>query len=132
MLIPQPPCDLLGRPVLLEFTRYDPLQSWAPGEQTGLGSACCIPSHLVGLSGPIAFSTSVPSDFLADRGDSPLKASGDGSKCLTRRDAARDLLALTKAQCPGGANPTSWCEAAKGLKYTVEVAGSLAQCTADP
>ena len=40
ILIPQPTCDLLRRPVLLEFTRYDPLQPWAPGEHTGLGSAC--------------------------------------------------------------------------------------------
>src|SRR5579864_8825451 len=98
MLIPQPTCDLLRRPVLLEFTRYDPPQRWAPGEHTGLGSACRIPSHLVGVSGPIAFSASVPSEFLADRGDRSMKASGDGAQCVTGGDTSGNLFTLAEAR----------------------------------
>ncbi|HLY53143.1 MAG TPA: hypothetical protein VKQ31_09055 [Steroidobacteraceae bacterium] len=52
----------------------------------------------VGLSGPIARSTSVTGHFLADRGNGSPKAPGDGSIAVARSHAARDLLALTEAE----------------------------------
>src|SRR5258707_4852310 len=57
ILIPQPTCDLLRRPVLLEFTRYDPLQPWVPGEHTGLW---------VGLLNPKPFGRRERPDSLLD------------------------------------------------------------------
>ena len=46
------------------------------------------------LSCDITFSTSVPSDLLADRGDGSIKASGDGAQCVTGGNTSGSLFTL--------------------------------------
>ena len=40
----------------------------------------------------------MPSDFLADRGDGSMKASGDGAQCVTGDNTSGNLFTLAKAQ----------------------------------
>jgi hypothetical protein len=40
----------------------------------------------------------VPSDFLADRGDGSMKASGDGAQCVTGGNTSGNLFTLAEAQ----------------------------------
>jgi hypothetical protein len=91
-----------------------------------LGPPRRLPSRLVGLCGPVALPTSVPSDFQADRRDGPMKAPGNASKTLTGGDPARDLLAFTQAKNSSRTGTLHGRDAASGLKYTIKVAGSLA------
>jgi len=74
----------------------------------------------------------MPSHFLTYRGNGSAEVPGDGSECLTRGNAARNLLALAKAQDPRGTTTFGWRNAASALKYAIKVGGSLAQRTPDP
>src|SRR5258708_33461408 len=74
----------------------------------------------------------MPSHFLTYRGNGSAEVPGDGSECLTRGNAARNLLALAKAQDPRGTTTVGCRNAARALKYAIKVGGSLAQRTPDP
>src|ERR1700686_4087088 len=84
------------------------------------------------MSSPVVLPSPVSSHFLAYRGNGPVKAPGDGAKCLTRGNAARNLFAFTKAKDSRGTATFGWRNTASGLKHSVKVGGSLAQRTSDP
>ena len=67
MLVPQPACDLLRRPIILQLTRNDSLQRQILREQAGLGATSCVPGCQIGLRCAIASAPAVPGNFLADR-----------------------------------------------------------------
>src|ERR1700704_6687097 len=99
----EPACNLLGRPVLLQFNRNDPLQLMVLAEQTGLRSTGRLPSLRVCVSSPIPPSSSMPSHFLADRGNSPIEPSGDNAERIPCSKPPRYFLALTEPQHSLGA-----------------------------
>src|SRR5260370_30893567 len=131
MLASEPTGNMPRRPVMLQFTRYDQLQRSVLGEQTGLRATCQLPSGPVGLSSPIASPPSVPRHFLADRGNSSIKAPADSSESLTRCNAARNLFALTDAEHPWRPSTLPWRNTASGLQDARQLARSLAPCTPD-
>ena len=74
----------------------------------------------------------MPSHFLADRGDGPIKLPGNAAKCLTSGDPARDLLAFPKAQYPRRASALGWCNTARCFQSPVYVAaGALTERLGD-
>jgi len=81
---------------------------------------------LVGVSGPIAFSTSVPSDFLADRGDGSMKAAGDGAQCVTGGNTSGNLFTLAEAQYSRCTTALRGRNTPGGLQDAVQVRGPLA------
>src|SRR5688572_25130270 len=108
----EPACNLLRRPVLLQFSGNDPLQWLVLAEQTRLGSTRRLPSLPVCVSRPILPSSSVPSHFLADRGNSSIEPSSDPAKRILCSQPPRDLLALSRAQHSAGAPPGHGCNTA--------------------
>src|SRR5580693_7168862 len=115
ILLSEPPGDLLRRPVLLEFNRNDPLQPPVRGEQAELWTPCCFPGRTVGLSGPIAPPSSMPSHFLAHCGNGTVKTPGNGAECVTRSNAARDLFALAKTEYRWRPTPLCWRDPTSGF-----------------
>lgn len=63
----EPPCDLLRRPLQLEFLCHDARQGAVLGQFAALGAMGPVPGCLIGLGGPIAPLTTIALDLAADR-----------------------------------------------------------------
>src|SRR5437762_12453396 len=62
----EPPRDLLGRPQRLELGSHDARQASVPCQFASLGTVPAVPRRLVGLSSPVALSSTVALDLPAD------------------------------------------------------------------
>jgi hypothetical protein len=117
---------------MLQFSRNDPPQLLVLAEQAELRSAGRLPSLQICVSGPISPSSSVPSHFLADGGNSSIEPSGDDAQRISRSKPPRYFLALAEPQHSLGAPPWHRRNTAGGFKYAIDIARPLPERAYDP
>ncbi len=95
---PQPPGNLLGRPVQNQFTRNDVTQLSVHRKETAFRSQRRVPSLLVRIMSTIGRAATMASDLPAHRRRSSMEATGDLTNRRTGSDPSRDIFSLSESE----------------------------------
>ncbi len=90
----QPSGNLLGRPVLDQFTRNDVPQLAVEGQQTPLRSQGRVPGMVIRIMGAIGRTATVARNLPAHGGGRSIQSSGNLTKRRIGSDSSGDVLSL--------------------------------------
>src|ERR1700689_1884082 len=128
---PQPPGDLLRRPVALQKPRDDSPQLRVCGQLTRLGPQRPMPGLSIRGRRAVAASTTVASNLPADRGGSPTHAAGNNPQRASVHQPSGNLLPLDQRPGQPGASSRWRPNATRRTNVREDRARALAKDPAD-